>query len=117
MTSFVTVSALLMLVIGVSVRGAQIRELMTGHLSQLPAYAGSEPRVMFIDPQFSFYGEDLVQNDPYLRGNIVRMLYSGPAQNAKLMRQLHPEFRKVYFDEHGEVWSAATPLPHTAAAE
>jgi hypothetical protein len=106
MNSFVVASALLMLVVGVSVRGAQIRDFMTDHLNQLPAYAGSEKRVMFLDAAHSFYGQDLVQNDPFLRGNMVRMLSAGPDQNAKLMSQLRPDFRKVYSDYHGEVWSA-----------
>jgi hypothetical protein len=117
MTSFVAASALLMLVIGVSVRAGQMREFMNDHLAQLPAYSGSEPRVVFIDPQYSFYGVDLIQNDPFLRGTLVQMLYSSAEGNTKLMEQLHPGFRKVYFDQNGEVWSAATPLTqaHTKA--
>jgi hypothetical protein len=107
MRSYVVASALLMLVAGVGVRGAQIREFMTDHLGQLPAYTGSEPRVLFVDPARTFYGYDLVQNDPFLRGNIVRMLSAGEEQNAQLMHQLHPDFRKVFSDRRGEVWSAA----------
>jgi hypothetical protein len=109
--SFVVASALLMLVFGVGVRGVQIRDFMIGHLNQLPAYHGSEPRVVFLDPSLSFYGYDLVQNDPFLRGNIVRMLSAGPEANAKLMQQRYPAFHKVYSDRRGEVWSAAVLEP------
>jgi hypothetical protein len=107
MHSFVIASALLMLVVGVTFRGVQIRQFMTNQLNQLPAYGGSEERVVFVDPTYSFYGYDLVQNDAFLRGNTVRMLSAGTERNAELMRQWRPRFHKVFSDPHGEVWSAA----------
>ena len=66
---------------------------------------------MFVDVAYSFYGYDLIQNDPFLRGGIVRMLSAGPALNAQLMHQLRPGFRKVFSDTHGEVSSAAPEPP------
>ncbi len=113
MRSFAVASALLMLLVGVPVRALQMNEFMTDHLSQLPAYAGTETRVLFIDPSHSFYGQDLVQNDPFLRGNVIRVASSGAERNARLMGQLRPDFRKVYADSYGEVWSAGTPLAST----
>jgi hypothetical protein len=109
--SFVVASTLLMLVAGVGFRAWQIRDFMAGQLSQMPAYRGSEQRVVFVDPSFSFYGYDLVQNDPFLRGKIVRMLSAGRVENAKLMQQVRPGFRLVYSDIRGEVWSAG-PAAH-----
>jgi hypothetical protein len=109
--SFVVASALLMLVIGVSVRGMQMREFMTHHLNQLPGYHGSEERVVFVDPTYSYYGYDLIQNDPFLRGNTVRMLSTGPDRNAALMHRWWPRFHKVYSDFRGEVWSASAGAP------
>jgi hypothetical protein len=111
MHSFVIASALVMLLVGVSFRGLQIRQFMTNHFNQLPAYSGSEERVVFVDPTYSFYGYDLVQNDAFLRGNMIRMLTAGPERNAELMRQWRPRFRKVFSDLHGEVWSAAASAP------
>jgi hypothetical protein len=108
MRAFVVASALLTLLIGVGVRGSQIREFMDDQLTQLPAYEGTENRVLFIDPTFAFYGYDLIQNDPFLRGNVTRMLSAGTEKNSKVMQQLHPTFRRVYADRYGEVWSAGS---------
>jgi hypothetical protein len=112
MRSFVVAGALLMLVIGLSTRGLQIRQFMTSHLNQLPAYAGTEQRIVFINPRGSFYAVDLVQNDPFLRGDVVRMLSRDPETNEELMREIRPNFRRVYSDLRGEVWSAGSvPAP------
>jgi hypothetical protein len=62
--------------------------------------------VIFIDPTFSFYGADLVQNDPWLRGNVIRMLSRGKSDEAALMQAHFPDMHRVYADEHGTVWSA-----------
>jgi hypothetical protein len=115
--TFVVASALLSLVFAVSTRGLQIHEFMTDHLSQLPAYTGSESRIQFIDPSESLYGYDLVQNDPYLRNREIRMLSRGPAANAELMRTLRADFHRVFADASGEVWSAAPVAPRTARRE
>jgi hypothetical protein len=98
-----------MLLVGVTARGVQIRDFMTSHLNQLPMYGGTEERVIFVDPKYDFYGYDLVQNDPFLRGSTVRMLSAGAERNADVMQQWRPRFHKVYADDRGEVWSAAGP--------
>jgi hypothetical protein len=104
--TLVVACALLTLVLGVGLRAAQIRGFMTMDIQQVPAYAGTERRVVLIDASHSFYGQDLVQNDPWLRGNMIRMLSHGEAADAAMMQDHFPDMHRVYQDSHGSVWSA-----------
>jgi hypothetical protein len=111
MRAFAIHCAVIFLVVGVGQRALQMREFIGDHLAQQPAYQGTEPRVVFIDPRNSFYGYDLLQNDPFLRSPRVVMLYRTPEENAALVARLKPGFHRVYADDWGEVYSAATPQP------
>jgi hypothetical protein len=105
--SYITACILLTLVFGVAYRAWQIQAFMTSDLNQLPRYRGTERRVVIVDYATSFYGGDLVQNDPWLRGNIIRMITHGPAEDSKMMAQNYPTWHKVYGDRFGTVWSQA----------
>lgn len=107
MRAFVVGCALLTLFIGVGFRGVQIHDFITDDLAQMPAYSGTERRVVIIDIDNSFYGQDLVQNDPWLRGNVIRMVSHGAAEDAQMMSRYFPDLREVYDDRFGTVWSAA----------
>jgi hypothetical protein len=64
-------------------------------------------RVVILDGRSSFYGADLVQNDPLLRGNEIRMYSHGAAADEQMMAQYYPELHRVYADRYGTVWSQA----------
>jgi hypothetical protein len=106
--SFVVACALLTLTAGVGLRAVQIHEFVSRLMSQEPAYTGSdERRVVIIDPSSSYYGQDLIRNDPWLRGNVIRMITHGRAADTDMMRARFPELHRVYYDRFGSVWSAA----------
>lgn len=109
--AFVVRCALLTLVLGVGLRAWQIHDFIAHDLTQIPAYAGTEHRVTIIDPTTAYYGGDLVQNDPYLRGNEVRMITRGHDDDARMMQEHFPDLHPVYADRYGTVWSAAPPTP------
>jgi hypothetical protein len=109
--SFAVALALLSLVVGTGQRALQVRSFVGQHLAQLPAYAGKEPRLVFVDVRDAFYGLDLIQNQPFLRRAEVRLLASDPDTNARIAAALAPTYRLVYSDKHGEVWSAAPAKP------
>ena len=92
--------------------GDQIDSFITAHLSQLPQGAHVGPRVVIIDPTNTFYGVDLVQNDPFLRGDEVRLLSRGWIANEFAMRRVFPDFERTSFDQYGEIWQprASTAL-------
>jgi hypothetical protein len=81
----------------------------------VPAYAGTERRVVLIDPSLTFYGQDLVQNDPWLRGDAIRMITHGVEADATMMQEQFPDMHRVYADKYGSVWSATgVPLASDA---
>jgi len=105
---FVVACALLTLVGGTGFRAVQMHDFIAHHESQMPQYAGTERRVVIIDATRSSYGADLVQNDPWLRENVVRLYSHGLDADAQMMRGHFPDLRRVYADRYGSVWSAGT---------
>lgn len=107
--ALVTACALLSLIIGVGYRAVQIHQYMTDDLAGAPQFPGNQRQVIFIDPS-GFYATDLVQNDPWLRGNAIRMLSRGLNADADLMHAQFPKMQRVYDGPHGSVWAdRATP--------
>ena len=105
--AFVAACALLTLTLGIGQRALQIHEFISDDLTQVPDYPGKEQRVILLDARYSFYGADLVQNDPWLREPAIRMLSHGVPADAAMMRDQFPSFHRVYADDHGEVWSVS----------
>lgn len=114
--TFTVTCALLTLVMGVGFRAVQMHDFIASDLQQVPAYAGTERRVVLLDPRFSFYGQDLVQNDPWLRGDVIRMISHGPTADAAMMREHFPGMHRVYRDPFGAVWSMAPPRTQPGSA-
>jgi hypothetical protein len=106
--SFVAACLLLTLAFGVGFRAWQLQDFMARDLNQVPQYQGAERRVVILDGRSSFYGADLVQNDPWLRGNEIRMYSHGSAADQLMMAQYYPEVHRVYSDRYGAVWSQAS---------
>ncbi len=104
---YVTACIILTLMFGIGWRAWQIQGFMANDLRQVPHYEGTERQVVIINGAFSFYGADLVQNDPWLRGNVIRMYSHGAAADAKMMAEYCPSLRLVYADRYGTVWSEA----------
>jgi hypothetical protein len=104
--SFVVGCALLTLVFGTGLRAWQIHDFIADNLTQVPAYRGSERHVVILDPTNAYYGADLVQNDPWLRGPVIRMITRGKAEDETMMHADFPNMHKVFVDQHGAVWSA-----------
>ncbi len=109
--SFVAACMLLTLVFGVGFRAWQVEEFIASDMGQVPQYTGTERRIVILDVRHSFYGGDLVQNDPWLRLNEIRMYSHGAAADERMMAQYYPELRKVYADHYGTVWSRASSTP------
>jgi hypothetical protein len=109
--SFVAACVLLTLIFGVGLRAWQLRNFLANDLRQVPQYEAIGKRIVILDDRYSFYGADLVQNDPWLRGDEIRMYSHGLAADEQMMAHYYPEFRKVYTDRYGTVWSRALPAP------
>jgi len=104
--TYAVACALLTLVFGVGQRAWQIHDLIALDLAQLPADRGPQPQVVFLDARFMFYGGDLVQNDPFLREHIIRMLSHGPSADAALMKARFPGYHRAAVDRFNTIWVA-----------
>jgi len=112
--SYVTACIVLTLLFGVGLRAVQIQTFMASDLNQLPHYEGSERQVVILDTEAAFYGKDLVQNDPWLRGNVIRLISHSPDEDRQMMAKYYPDLHQVFADRYGWVWSARpspTPIP------
>jgi hypothetical protein len=105
--AFVAACMLLTLILGVGFRAWQIEGFVALDMSQVPQYAGTERRIVILDTTHSFYGGDLVQNDPWLRESEIRMYSHGAPADERMMAQYYPELHRVYADGYGTVWSRA----------
>jgi hypothetical protein len=108
---FVATCMLLTLVFGVGFRAWQLEDFIARDVSQVPQYTGTERRIVILEGRHSFYGGDLVQNDPWLRLNEIRMYSHGAAADERMMAQYYPQLHKVYADRYGTVWSRASSTP------
>jgi hypothetical protein len=104
---FVAACMLLTLVFGTGLRAWQMHDFIARNMSQAPHYDGTGKRVTIIDGTDSFYGADLVQNDPWLRGDEIRMYSHGRVRDEQMMAQFFPALHQVYADVHGTVWTHA----------
>jgi hypothetical protein len=109
--SFVAACMLLTLVFGVGFRAWQLEDFMTRDISQVPQYTGTERRIVILEGRHSFYGGDLVQNDPWLRLHEIRMYSHGAEADERMMAQYYPELHRVYADRYGTVWSRVSSTP------
>jgi hypothetical protein len=107
--AYVVACLLLTLVLGVGQRALEMQAFMAFDLNQLPHYPGTERHVEILDANLTFYGGDLVQNDPWLRGNVIRMISHGPAADREMMAENYPQMHLVYADHHAWVWSEKKP--------
>jgi hypothetical protein len=106
--AYITACILLTLIFATGWRAWQIYAFVADDLQQLPHFTNGERQIVVVDDSHSFYGADLVQNDPWLRGNVVRMYSHGAAADAKLMAQHCPALLRVYADQYGSVWSESS---------
>jgi hypothetical protein len=102
---FVVACALLTLLVGTGLRAIQMHSFIARHDSQVPQYEGTEQQVVILNPTAAYYGVDLVQNDPWLRGKTIRMVTHGVAADEQMMRDNFSAMQRVYADKYGSVWS------------
>lgn len=106
--SLVVVCTLLALASALPLRGYQVEAVISEQLAQLPAVAaGTERHVVLIDPTATYYGADLVQNDPFLRDATIRMLSRGEQADAQMLHGNFPDMSEQYRGRYGSVWATS----------
>jgi hypothetical protein len=84
----------------------QVHDFIGWHLAELPA-GGGRPRVVFINVGGGYYIQDLVQNDPFLRDPVMRMVSHGFAEDQELIAQRFPDLVLLGQSFRGSVWGYA----------
>ncbi len=98
------------LVLANGFRVVQVESFIGRQLAQVPPLARAAERgqreVIFIHPTAGFYTHDMVQNDPFLRGGRVTMVFDREQNVAALMATRFPSYRKTEEGKWGERWTA-----------
>jgi hypothetical protein len=101
---YVASLAVLSLALGTALRATQIDDFLQSHLANRPPAAPHARQVVFVTSDRAHYTPDLVQNDPFLRGNVWYLLSHGPAADERFMRSRFPQAQRTLIDRRGSVW-------------
>jgi len=101
---YAAASALLGLVLATPFRWAQIESFMSEHLSRRPPFEKGMRQIVFVTPDYGYYTQDFVQNDPLLRAPVIFMLSRGRTADEKLLRERFPGARLAHEASYGHVW-------------
>jgi len=85
----------------------QVNAFIRAHVAQLPTADHGVPKVVIVNPYGAYYAQDLVQNDPFLRGPVVRMVTRGRAEDARMMARHYPDLVLLKSGYRGTVWGYA----------
>lgn len=103
-------TVVLSLVLANGLRLVQVEGFVARHLAQVPPLArpadDSQREIVLVDMRAGFYTQDLVQNDPFLRGPRITLVYRGAADTAALMAARFPAYRRAAQGAWGEQWTA-----------
>ena len=96
------------LVFANALRLAQVDAFIGRHLGQVPPLARQadreRPELVFVDIRSGFYTQDMVQNDPFLRGPRIVMLRSSPERDVAVVAQHFPGYLKTDEGRWGALW-------------
>lgn len=98
----------LSLVFANALRLAQVDAFIGRHLGQVPPLARQadreRPELVLVDIRSGFYTQDMVQNDPFLRGPRIVMLRISPERDAELVAKHFPGYLKSEEGKWGALW-------------
>ena len=102
---FLLVAVLGSLLIALPLRALQVESFIDSHLQQIPARIPDNSRqVVFIHISCGAYTADLVQNDPFLLSNEIRLVSQGPQLDAQMAKALGPHPQLALSNGCGERW-------------
>jgi hypothetical protein len=101
---YAAAAALLSLVLATPFRWAQIESFMSEQLARRPPFEKGVRQIVFVTLDYTYYTQDFVQNDPFLRSPVVFMLSRGRAEDEKLLRARFPGARLAHEAPYGHVW-------------
>jgi hypothetical protein len=82
----------------------QVRTFIDAHVAQLPEAPAGTPRLVIVNPVNGYYSQDLVQNDPLLRNDVIRMVTQGRKADEEMMHREFPQYVMIGKGYRGTVW-------------
>jgi hypothetical protein len=82
----------------------QVNSYVLEQRAQLPTSSRGETRLVIVNPYAGYYSEDLVQNDPFLRDAVVRMLSQGRRRDEAMVARRYPDLVLLSRRYRGSVW-------------
>ena len=104
LVSFAGATAILNLMVVIPFQMHQISEFISQHLAQLPPPQRPGNNVYFIHPRGGFYVADMVQFDPLLRDQDLKLVSHGAELDAELIRQNWPSATKITSQRAADQW-------------
>jgi hypothetical protein len=104
LVSFAGAAAILNLILVMPFQMHQVSEFIVQHLAQLPPPQRPGNNVYFIHPLGGFYVADMVQFDPQLRDQDLRLVSHGAELDAELIRQNWPTATKIASRRAADQW-------------
>jgi hypothetical protein len=106
----VALLALLSLVAANGLRFAQMGDFMATHLAQFPPRIEAARRVVLHNGS-GYYARDLIQNDPWLRGDELVLLAAFPSDRAPLVERFVAGKPEPLSNQYGDAYPGR-PLPN-----
>lgn len=102
-------------ILATGLRLVQVESFIARQYGQVPPLAlgadASLAQVVFVNIGTGFYAGDLVQNDPFVRGPRITLVYEGAARTAELMAKRFPAYRRSAQGAWGEQWTTTRQNP------
>ena len=92
------------LFLAVPLRLVQVHRFIEAQREQIPAVPGDGRQIVFVRADRGFYAQDLVQNDPFLRGNRLIFFSRGEAADSRLAAENMAHPRVAARNEVATVW-------------
>ncbi len=102
--SLVGTAALLSLFAGTYLRCDQVHRFLDRHLAQVATVEDSVAQVRFVALAGGYYVQDLIQNDPFLRGPVWTFMSVGRQRDAELIERLFPDARLAVDRGNSTAW-------------
>ena len=105
LSNYVVRAAMFSLVFATALRLLQIHLFIADQWALRPPFAQGVRQIVFIKPNFDFYTQDFVQNDPFLREPVIFMMSRGRQRDFSQVIERHfPAARLTYDGPEGQVW-------------
>jgi hypothetical protein len=105
LSNYVVRSAMFSLAFATALRLLQIHLFMQDQLALRPPFEKGVRQIVFIAPNFDFYTQDFVQNDPFLREPVIFMMSRRRNRDyQQVIERYFPAARLTYDGAEGQVW-------------